>query len=594
MESIGIKPYLHVRTAKNPVYHPDGHSLSFIGDYSGLPQIWELNLREGWPFQTSFTRERINFVNYIKNSSNLLIGMDVNGNENQQLFLLKRDGELVPLTNSPEHIHHYGGSSPDGKWIAWSSNRRHPAFLDIYIQNLETLKIQLVFSNDDVYSSIMWSPDGKSLLIRKTNTMLDNDLGLLHLSTRKMNWLTEHTGEAGFKDPHFNKHGDHLFLLTNKDREFYGLAMIELSSKKFTWLEQVNWDIEVLSINKDKNKLAFTINEGGISKGVLLDLNQSQLYTWKTPIGVITDLTFSPDNQKLAYAFNGPAHPSDIWELDLRTIQTERLTYLSRSPIIEQKLIVPDLISFNSFDNLQVPAFYYKPKNVYDKPPVIVYLHGGPESQIRATYSPILQYFLSLGYAVCAPNVRGSSGYGKTYTHLDDVRKRMDSVKDLVSLVEWLKSEGFVDPRKIAIMGGSYGGFMVLAAITHFPNLWSAAVDICGMSSFRTYLKNTSPWRRKLREMEYGTIEKDGDFFDQINPLNYADRITCPLIVLHGANDPRVPIMESEQMVTKLKQRNHPVKYIRFEDEGHSFVKLKNKLNAYTSIADFLNQYIGH
>lgn len=360
------------------------------------------------------------------------------------------------------------------------------------------------------------------------------------------------------------------------------------------WLELGEWDFENLVMNKDKNKLAFSINEGGISRGVILDLNRSHLYTWETPIGVISGMRFSPDNQKLAYVFNGPAYPPKIWELDLKKNVVEMRTNFPRLPVLEHNLIEPELISFRSFDNLQVPAFYYKPKHTSEKLPVVVYIHGGPESQIRAVYNPLLQYFLNLGYAVCTPNIRGSTGYGKTYTHLDDVRKRMDAVKDLVYLVEWLKMNGNIDTEKIAIMGGSYGGFMVLTAISHYPNYWSAAIDIAGISSIKTFLKTTSPWRRKHREAEFGTIEKDGEFFDRIDPLNHTDRITSPLMVLHGANDPRVPIKESEQIVKKLKEQNHPVMYIRFEDEGHSIVKLKNKIIAYTSMVHFLDQYFGN
>jgi dipeptidyl aminopeptidase/acylaminoacyl peptidase len=217
-----------------------------------------------------------------------------------------------------------------------------------------------------------------------------------------------------------------------------GLAIIDLSTKHFTWLEVGQWDFEGLAMSKDQSKLAFSINEGGISRGILLDLKSSALYTWKTPMGMITSLTFSPDNQKLAYVFNGPTYPSDIWQVDLSKMKTERLTQSLQTKFLENKLIEPILISFKSFDNLQIPAFYFKPNTQSEKIPVILYVHGGPESQIRAVFNPVLQYFLSLGYAVITPNVRGSTGYGKTYTHLDDVRKRMDSVRDLVSLVDWL------------------------------------------------------------------------------------------------------------------------------------------------------------
>ncbi|TDK59445.1 S9 family peptidase [Bacillus salipaludis] len=593
MDVVSLDPYLHVRTAKNPEYAPGGNKLRFIADYTGVPQVWELNRGEGWPAQVSFTQDRITLIKYVTGTSNVIIGMDMKGNENEQLHLLKKDNKLIELTNSPEHIHRYGGSSPDGKWIAWSSNRRHPAYFDLYIQNLETLEIRLAYSDNGLFASLTWAPDGNSLLIEKINAPLDNDLGILDLSTGSVNWLTNHSGEASFIDAHFNKDGTHLYLLSNKDREFFGLACINLKTKYFDWMELGEWDYENLEMSHDKEKLAYTINEGGISKGIILDLNTSELYSWKTPVGVISKMKFSPDNQKLAYEFNGPAYPPEIWELDLKSIQAERLTYVSRSPVLKDKLIEPEIITFHSFDKLQIPAFYYQPKNITKKLPVVLYLHGGPESQSRAVYNSIHQYLLNLGFAVCVPNFRGSTGYGKTYTHLDDVQKRMDAVTDLVYIVKWLKTNRNIDFERIAIMGGSYGGFLVLAAISHFPQYWSAAIDIVGMSSLRTFLETTSPWRKKQREAEYGTIERDGKFFDRIDPLNHTDRITCPLMVLHGENDPRVHIKESEQMVTKLKDRNHQVEFIRFEDEGHKFEKLKNKSTAYKEMVQFLIRHIG-
>ncbi|MEH7346049.1 S9 family peptidase [Bacillus sp. JJ1532] len=594
MNEVSLDPYAHVSTVKNLECEPNGKKISFICDYSGLPQVWEYDGENRGLAQSSFTKEGITFIKYVTGTSDLIIGMDVSGNEREQLYLLKKDGELISLTNSPEYVHLYGGSSPDGKWIAWSSNRRNQAFFDIYIQNLETLEIRLVFAQDGAFSVLKWFPDGHSLLVRRTNSPLDHDLGVLSLLTGGMNWITEHTGEASFRDVHLNKDGDHLYLLSNKDREFFGLACIHLPTKQFTWLEQGEWDFEGLAMNEKKNQLAFTVNVGGISKGYLLDLDISTLYTWETPMGVISNLKFSPKNQKLLYIFNGPAHPSDIWALDLETLKAEQLTHISHIPILKGKLIEPEQIFYRSFDNLQIPAFYYKPKSAAEKMPVVVYIHGGPESQSRAVYNPLFQYFLNRGYAVVAPNIRGSTGYGKTYTHLDDVRKRMDALKDLISLVEWLKGDIHVDTGKIAVMGGSYGGFMVLSAISHYPDLWAAAVDIVGISSLRTFLKTTSPWRKRFRETEYGTVEEDGEFFDQIDPLNLTDHITSPLMVIHGVNDPRVPIEESEQIVNKLKKRDHPITFIRIEDEGHTFSKLKNKIYAYSKLADFLEKYIGN
>jgi dipeptidyl aminopeptidase/acylaminoacyl peptidase len=225
--------------------------------------------------------------------------------------------------------------------------------------------------------------------------------------------------------------------------------------------------------------------------------------------------------------------------------------------------------------------------------PIVIDVHGGPEGQARPLFSPVTQYLVSCGYGVLVPNVRGSSGYGIEYQSLDDVRLRMDSVADLQHAVFWLRKSGVADPQRIAVMGGSYGGFMVLSSITTYPDLWAAAVDIVGIANFVTFLENTGPWRRKLRESEYGSLEIDRKFLEQISPIHHVDRITAPLFVVHGANDPRVPVGEAEQIVSALRERDVPVKYLRFEDEGHGLVKRANRLVAYPSIARFLDEHLG-
>ncbi|QGS68063.1 alpha/beta fold hydrolase [Oceanobacillus sp. 143] len=560
-------PYVNQRTVRDFDCEPNSNQISVIVEYMGSPRVEKWDLDQRRPEQPSFASERITFLKYVTGTSDLIIGMDVTGNEREQLFLLKENGMLTSLTDSPEHVHLYGGSSPDGKWIAWSSNRRNPAFLDIYIQSLETLESHLVFAADGMFSVERWFPNGNALLVRRTNSALDQDLGILSLLTGNIDWITEHSGEASYRNIHFSNNGDKIYLLSNKDSEFYGLAYIHLPSKQLTWLLRGNWDFEGLAFNKENNLFAFTENQGGISKGYLFDLNQGTLYTWETPMGVITNLTFLPQRQMLLFKLNGPAHPSELWALHLPTLQAQPLMNISK-PLEGGELTEPRLLSYRSFDGLQIPFFYYKPKPAAKKHPVVIYLHGGPESQSRASYNPLLQYLLSEGFAITTPNFRGSTGYGKTYTHLDDARKRMDALKDVISLVDLLKQDPDIDASKIAVLGGSYGGFLTLAAISHYPNLWAAAVDIVGMSSLRTFIQTTSPWRKRLREIEYGTVKQDADFFNQIDPLNHADKITAPLLVIHGVNDPRVPVGESEQIVNKLKQRGHPLPIIALKERG--------------------------
>jgi dipeptidyl aminopeptidase/acylaminoacyl peptidase len=227
-----------------------------------------------------------------------------------------------------------------------------------------------------------------------------------------------------------------------------------------------------------------------------------------------------------------------------------------------------------------------------ERPPVVVHVHGGPESQAQPIFSPVIQYLVDHGYAVLTPNVRGSTGYGRTYTHLDDVEKRMDSVADLEAAVRWLRQSGQIDGKRIAVMGGSYGGFMVLAALTTYPDLWAVGVDIVGVANFETFLRNTGAYRRHWRIPEYGDPDKNADLFRRISPIHHVDKIQAPLMVVHGDNDPRVPLSETEQIVAALESRGVPVQFIHFDDEGHGVIKLKNKLVAYPAIGEFLDKHL--
>ncbi len=283
-----------------------------------------------------------------------------------------------------------------------------------------------------------------------------------------------------------------------------------------------------------------------------------------------------------------------MWTLDVASGALSQITRSATGGVARDSFVEPSLIHYATFDQRQIPALLYTPHGESATPrPAVVYVHGGPEGQYRPTFNTIVQYFVACGYVVLAPNVRGSSGYGFTYMSLDDVRLRMDSVADLRHAALWLASEGVADPGRIAVMGGSYGGFMTLAALTTYPDIWAAGVDLVGIANFVTFLQNTSAWRRKLREAEYGSLDHDRDFLTAISPIHQVDRIAAPLFVVHGANDPRVPVGEAEQIVASLRARGAPVEYQRYEDEGHGLIKRANRLIAYPAIARFLDQHIG-
>ena len=308
------------------------------------------------------------------------------------------------------------------------------------------------------------------------------------------------------------------------------------------------------------------------------------------PSGVIGSLSWL-SNESFLFTLKTPTNPGDIWKYDLTTKQVERLTFIGESESVGNYWIEPELHSYSSFDGLKIPYFFYN-KDKGGQKPAVIYVHGGPEAQSRAEYNPVLQYLVYKGFAVAVPNIRGSNGYGRKYLKLDDADKRLDAVADLASLAKDLTDSHQVMPDRIGIMGRSYGGFMVLSALTHYPDLWAAGVDIVGMSNLKTFLTNTGEWRRYLRECEYGSLETYSDFFDETAPMNLTNKITAPLLVFHGRNDTRVPVSEAEQLVADLENLNREVELVIFEDEGHQTEKIENHIAMHTKTVEFFDQHL--
>src|SRR5262245_27040432 len=366
--------------------------------------------------------------------------------------------------------------------------------------------------------------------------------------------------------------------------------------------QEDQWDAEGLALSRDGQRLALVTNVDGASHIEIFDVTAGwdgrvALPAPTLPLGVVVDPQWSPHGVLLTFIFAPPNDAVNVWLWDIASQTLTPATRSARGGLPDSAFVSPQLVRYPTFDDREIPAYLFLPhvqpqSAERGRLPVVVYVHGGPESQTRPAFNPVIQYLAANGYAVLAPNVRGSTGYGYPFQSLDDVRLRMDSVADLAAAVRWLGEQGIAEPQRIAVMGGSYGGFMVLSALTTYPDLWAAGVDIVGIANFVTFLENTGPWRRKLREPEYGSLENDRDFLEAISPIHHADAITAALFVVHGANDPRVPVGEAEQIVAALRARNVPVEYLRFEDEGHGLIKRANRIKAYPEIARFLDTHV--
>lgn len=615
-----IQQYLNIRSASSPTLSVDGKRLFYLTNITGTSQIYLMDLPNGAPKQITNYEDNVGFVKFSPKGDAVIFGKAKGGDENTQFFRMKPDGTgIKELTANPQVRYNFGDWSDDGGRIYYASNKRDKNFFDVYSMNLADGKEDLILQQDGNNDFVAASNDGGKIIVSRAGIelSLDNNLYLVDAKTRKETLLTPHTDASQFGAAEFLPGGDSLVLTANKDREFASLAQFDNlrsggGKHEMRYLDpNADWDTEGLHVSPHGDTLAYTVNREGFSelylrkievdgKPLISNLNFKSEQIKLPAQGIVGGLTFSGDGGKLAFTFNSSKNNSDVWLYDMKSKSLTQITKSDRAGILQESLIEPRLIKFKTFDGREIPAWYYKPLDLshgivldgINSAKTIISVHGGPEGQERPTFNPLYQYYLSRGYAILATNVRGSTGYGKTYTHLDDVKKREDSIKDLAAAAEWLKTSGGADAKRIGIMGGSYGGYATLAAITLYPDLFAAAIDTVGIANWESFFKNTSGYRKRQREVEYGMADKDAEFLRSISPLNKADKIKTPLFVIAGKNDPRVPYTEAEQIVKAVKDKGGIVQYKLYDDEGHGIAKLKNRLELYPLVADFLDKYL--
>ena len=589
-----VEPYLRVTAATVPAWWSDD-AVAFISDASGVPQVWRTDLRRGDAVPVTRFAERVGALVARSGGGRLVCGMDAGGDERQQLWLVDGDTPPRALTNDPATIHNLGRLSPDGRRLAFAGNDRDPRYFDVSILDLDdpSAAPRRVMASDETLTPVAWSPDGQQVLVYRQNTNLDGDLLLLPVDGGPARLLTPHDGEASIGAAAFHPDGWRVLFLSNQEREYFALVQLDLASGQLEPLVALDWDVEGLALSPDGNWLAYVVNEDGASRLVLRSTTgDKERRVDGLPFGIVEGVTWSPSGRQVAFSVCGPKHPATIWVSDLdgaaRAVTTPDLAGLDAGCFVE-----PEIVRYPTFDGRMAPAFWYTPAATPGPWPVVIDVHGGPEGQRRIKYDALTQFLLARGFAVLAPNVRGSTGYGKTYCHLDDVERRMDAVADVAAAVAWLNARADVAAGKIAVYGVSYGGFMVLASLTTYPDLWTAGVDVVGIANFHTFFTQTGPWRRRLRAAEYGDPERDAGLLREISPLHRADRITTPLFVIHGQNDPRVPVGEAEQIVSTLRALGRDVELRVYADEGHGLVKLANRIDGYGAVADFLGRVLG-
>jgi dipeptidyl aminopeptidase/acylaminoacyl peptidase len=543
-----IDRFLNIRSATTPTFSPDGRFVAFLTNITGVMQLWQVPIEGGWPTQLTFSNESVRSAHYSPIRHEIVYSMDTGGNERTQLYLLKGvgggtdhgigDGWVSEnLTNHPDAIHLFGGWSHDGEKIAFAANREKPDRFDVYIQEIKASGGRkpagearlLAKGPGSYYTAHGWSPDDKQLLVSYNESNFNQDLFIVDVTSGRLNHLTPHEEATQYHSPAWSADGKAVYCAsTAKGRDLTGLARIDVSSGELAYVETPKHEVEFVHVSPKGRWTTWLTNEDGKAIFHFPDATDKRNGTYQPTPCVIPGMASAQDDGRLALVFDSPRQNPDIFLFDrFPNMGPERqLTKSSRAGITFSKFVMPELVHYESFDNRKIPAWFYPPAEKTDRlPPVIVYPHGGPESQTRPSFNPIFQYFIQAGYAILAPNVRGSTGYGTAYMNLDNTTKRMDSVKDLAHAAYWLRDQKKGDPKRLAVFGGSYGGFMVLAQVTHYPELWAAGIDVVGIANWITFLEKTGSYRRAHREAEYGNLLEHREFLEKISPINHVDKI---------------------------------------------------------------------
>mgnify|MGYP001287961275 CR=1 FL=1 len=519
---------------------------------------------------------------------------DKGGDEFSQLYWFDNDSRSVTLLTDGKRSQNGGTTlSRDGGLMAYSSTSRNGTDRDVWLRNTRSGETKLLVDAGGNWSPMDFSPDGSRLLVMKYVSAAESYPGVVDVATGKLALFPVDGGKASFGGFAFAPDGKAVYFISDeplrgKAQEFQTLRYHDPASGTLEVLSsRIAWDIEGFTLADDGRHLAYVSNEDGISKLHVLSLpSHNEIRLPALPIGVIGGIAFSPDGKRLAFSLNSATSPSDVHVIDLAAATLARWTQSEVGGLAASTFVAPTLVRYPTFDKVDgkqrtIPAFYYKPSkpSKTGKYPVVINIHGGPEGQSQPTFSSNAQYLANeLGVAMLVPNVRGSTGYGKTFLSLDNAAKREDSVKDIGALLDWIAKQPELDASRVGVIGGSYGGYMVLSSLMHYSDRIRAGVDVVGISHFGTFLKNTESYRRDLRRVEYGD-ERDpamARVFEQISPLNHAVRITSPLFVAQGRNDPRVPWTEAEQIVKAVRGNGQPVWYLLYADEGHGFAKKGN------------------
>ena len=579
--TVAMADYLEARPISLQAISDDGRAILMTTRLQETSQLFYLDDSLSEPKQLTFEQEPVRSARFIPGANAYATFMaDIGGNEQYQVLRLELATGKTSLLTDGKSRHGSYLWSPSGQFMLVTNNARNGRDMDLYLSDGTSTELTPLLETQGYWYPLDISHDEKQVILGQYISAQSSRVYLFDLDSKALTALTPRDKPGANRQARFSPDGRSVFLSSDRDREHLSLFEIDLASQRWSLLsEEIPWSVEQISISTSTSSVAFSVNADGYSQLYLLNLKDRSISPVKTPKGILGSLKMARSNALAAFTFRGAADIGSIFSLSLSSGERKEIARGDLGELKTSELVEPTLARYQSFDGMEIPSFYYKPRG--EGPfPTIIKIHGGPESQSRPTFNTLVQYLVSeAGYAVLTPNVRGSRGYGKAYLALDNGMRRKDSVRDIGALLDWIRHQPELDSTRVGVIGGSYGGYMVLASLLDYGKRIRAGVDVVGISNFVTFLENTKPYRRDLRRQEYGD-ERDPKmraYLEQISPTRHIDKLESALMVAHGANDPRVPLSETDQIVEAAEALGKPVWYMVAHNEGHGFRKRKNR-----------------
>ncbi|MDR9458102.1 MAG: S9 family peptidase [Salegentibacter sp.] len=576
----------------------DETKLLMSSDESGIFNVYEINIKDGSKKQITKSKDDSFFAeDYVPGTGEIIYSADKGGNEISHLYLLKKNGEVKDLTPGENEKANFAGWSDDKESIYYFSNKRDPKFFDIYKMDLDTWEPQMLYENDEGYQLEGLSHNEQLIALSKPITTSESKLFIYDREKDQLKEISEEKGS--YSASGFSKDDKKFYYITDVGKEFSYLVEYDLETGERSTVYETNWDVMYSYLSENDKYRVIAINEDGKNRLIVINNQTGETVDLPAvPDGDIKAVNLSDSENLMRLTIGTSKTPNNLYVYDFRTNEIKKLTNTLNEEIDPEDLVASEVVRYKSFDGLEIPAIYYKPQQASErnKVPALVWVHGGPGGQSRIGYSALIQYLVNHGYAVLAVNNRGSSGYGKSFYKMDDKKHGEEDLKDVIWGKKWLQEQDYIDKNNIGIIGGSYGGYMTMAAMTFTPEEFDVGVNLFGVTNWLRTLKSIPPYWESFKTALYEEMgdpaTKDSIALYNKSPLFHADQVKNPVMVLQGANDPRVLQVESDEIVAELKKNNVPVEYVIFEDEGHGFIKKENEIKGYKQILEFLNKYL--